>query len=96
MRVYRKMIGEGSHRFWGADEWADASVEVPAEYEQMLLVVASGDVGNVRYRHAVLFADYYPEEGFSVDVPGGEALEVEFWRPVPELPAQIAEEVGDE
>ena len=69
MKVKRKMIGVGDHEAWGADEWADATFEVPAEECEGLLVVVSGDAGNVRYWHAVLFADYDPETGFEVYFP---------------------------
>lgn len=100
MNVKRKMIGESEHAEWGADEWADACFEVPAEFCEGLIVIASGTVAGVRFVHAVLFADYDPEQGWSFEhgIGGADeedvALDVEWWRPIPELPEEIRKEIG--
>ena len=103
----RTLFGiETERESWGPDEWAYARAEVPTGYEELLLVIASGTVGNVRFIHAVRFAEYRPDEGFVVDVDAdegfvvdvdadGERLEVEFWRPIPELPEEIKAEIEE-
>lgn len=77
-------------------QWKNASNTLPDEYTDRLLVIASGRVGNVRYRHAVLFAEYFPDSGFEVNTEGVEGvakLKVEYWHSIPPLPEEIRKEM---
>lgn len=68
----------------GENDWRDASIELPADPDEMVLVQCSGRAGHDRFDHGYAIATY--DGGWIIeDVAGGERLTVEAWMPLPEI-----------
>lgn len=78
-------------------EWRDAEVELPADPDEVVLVVVSGKYRNMIFEHAFEMAAYYPGEGWIVDhYPLWEHPQVSHWMPLPEPPKELKEESQNE
>lgn len=69
--------------------WIRADERLPQTDDQYYLVVVSGKVGNITLKNAIELADYSKSEGWILEMwPLSTDLEVSYWMPLPELPAE--------
>lgn len=68
--------------------WIDASVELPADSDELVLVIVSGKPAeNITLENAVELAEYSAEEGWILEsFPEATDLKVTWWMPIPDWP----------
>lgn len=78
-------------------EWCDAEVELPADPDEVVLVVVSGKYRNITFKHALELARYSSEEGWIMEhYPLWVIPQVSHWTSLPELPEELKEESQNE
>ena len=77
-------------------EWINAEIDLPADPDSMVLVIANGKSGGVELIEAIQLATYSDDGGWVLEMwPECENFDVGWWMPLPPLPWEAAERVAD-
>lgn len=72
-------------------EWRSVEVEVPANFDAVLVWVPHGKCRNITFRDTILLASYDADGWMLEDYPEAEEVTITHWMPLPDDPKEVTE-----
>lgn len=70
-------------------EWRSVEVEVPANFDAVLVWVPHGKCRNITFRDTILLASYDADGWMLEDYPEAEEVTITHWMPLPDDPKEV-------